>query len=65
MLSSINQPGKAFFTRAEVLRMLELLPYGKYTPTSNGWVTIGHSQFSTVNPEVILQSLERDLTSGD
>jgi hypothetical protein len=61
MLSPSNQPGKVSFTRAEVLRMLELLTYGNYTPTSNGGGMTGHSKFSTVNPEVVLQRLEQEL----
>jgi hypothetical protein len=66
MLSSSNQPGsRGFFSREEVLQMITSLPYSQFTPNSNGWNMSGCSQHYTVNPELVLQTLEKDLPRGD
>jgi hypothetical protein len=61
MLSLSNQPGsRVSFTRAEVLSILQSLPR-QFAPTGNGWNLKGSFPSLELNPEFILQKLEKDL----
>lgn len=61
MFSSSNQPGRASFTREEVLRMIQLLPCTRFKTNGGNWVVDGVSPSFTSNPEFVLQVLEKDL----